>query len=118
MAGGGLVPMRRVYQHTRLIRRTTWQSIGHRCVVCSLSFVSCPTFGQIQFTWQDVRPVPYAASDMAEIQLMMKTFDDLESTWKRVTETVREHDAQLEKDMKLLAYWEDIHNQIQAHEQE
>jgi len=55
---------------------------------------------------------------MAEIQLMMKTFDELHGTWKRVTETVREHDAQLEKDRKLLAYWEDIRKQIQNHESE
>jgi hypothetical protein len=53
---------------------------------------------------------------MAEIQLIMRTFDDLQSTWKRVTETVREHDPQLEKDKKLLAYWEDLWNQIQEHE--
>ena len=53
---------------------------------------------------------------MAEIQLMMKTFDDLRWTFERVTDTVREHDAQLEKDRKLLAYWEDIRNQIQEHE--
>jgi hypothetical protein len=52
---------------------------------------------------------------MAEIQLMMKTFDDLYSTWKRMTETVREHDAQLQKDRKLLAYWEDVRNQIREH---
>jgi hypothetical protein len=55
---------------------------------------------------------------MAEIQLMMKTFDDLQSTWNRVTETVREHDAQLHKDKKLLAYWEDIRNQIGEYKSE
>ena len=55
---------------------------------------------------------------MAEIQLMIKTFDELHGTWKRVTETVQEHDAQLEKDRKLLAYWEDLHKQIQNHESE
>ena len=55
---------------------------------------------------------------MAEIQLLMKTFDELHGTWKRVTETVREHDAQLEKDRKLLAYWEDLRKQIQNHESE
>ena len=43
---------------------------------------------------------------MAEIQLMMKTFNELHSTWQRVTETVHEHDTQLERDRKLLAYWE------------
>jgi hypothetical protein len=52
---------------------------------------------------------------MAEIQLMMKTFDDLQRSFKRVAETIREHDAQLEKDRKLLAYWEDIRSQIQEH---
>ena len=50
---------------------------------------------------------------MAELQLMVKIFDDLYSTWKKVTEAVREHDGQLEKDKKLLAYWEDLRNQIQ-----
>lgn len=55
---------------------------------------------------------------MAEIHLMMKTFDELQLTWKRVTETVQEHDAQLEKDRKLLAYLEDIHNQIREQESE
>jgi len=73
---------------------------------------------QIKLTWRDVRPVPYAAGDMAEIQLLMKTFDELHGTWKRVTETVREHDAQLEKDRKLLAYWEDLRKQIRNHEYE
>jgi hypothetical protein len=48
----------------------------------------------------------------------MKTFAELQSTWKRVMETVREHDAQLEKDRKLLAYLEDICNQIQEQESE
>jgi hypothetical protein len=57
--------------------------------------------------------VPFAAGDMAELQLMVKIFDDLYSTWKKVTEAVREHDGQLEKDKKLLAYWEDLRNQIQ-----
>jgi hypothetical protein len=52
---------------------------------------------------------------MAEIQLMMKTFDNLQRSFKRVAKTVREHDAQLEKDRKLLAYWEDIQSQIQGH---
>lgn len=55
---------------------------------------------------------------MAEIRLIMKTFDDLHSTWKRVAETVREHDAQLEKDRKLLAYWEDMRTQIREQESE
>lgn len=55
---------------------------------------------------------------MAEIHLMMETFDELQSTWKRVTETVREHDAQLEKDRKLLVYLEDIRKQIREQESE
>ena len=49
---------------------------------------------------------------------MMKTFDQLHGTWQRVTESVREHDAQLEKDRKLLAYWEDIRKQFQNKESE
>jgi hypothetical protein len=53
---------------------------------------------------------------MAELQLMVKIFDDLYSTWKRVTETIREHDGQLEKDKKLLAYWEDLRKQIKEQE--
>jgi hypothetical protein len=52
---------------------------------------------------------------MAEIQLMMKTFDKLQQSFKRVAKTIQEHDAQLEKDRKLLAYWEDISSQIQEH---
>jgi len=57
--------------------------------------------------------VPYAASNMTEIQLMMKTFKELHLTWQRVTETICEHDAQLERDRKLLAYWEDVQQKIQ-----
>ena len=50
---------------------------------------------------------------MAEIQAMMKMFDDLHSTWKSITETIREHDGHLERDRKLLAYWEDLRQQLQ-----
>jgi hypothetical protein len=49
---------------------------------------------------------------------MIKTFEDLQATWKRVMETVQEHDAQLEKNRKLLAYLKDMHNQIWEQESE
>jgi hypothetical protein len=54
--------------------------------------------------------MPPAGGDLAEIQLIMRTFDNLHSTWRRITETVRENDRQLERDKELLAYWEDLRN--------
>jgi hypothetical protein len=42
---------------------------------------------------------------MAELHLIQNTYNDLRKTYKRIVETILEHDTQLEQDSKVVAYW-------------
>lgn len=51
---------------------------------------------------------------MAELHLIQKTYDDLRKTYQRIVQTIREHDSQLERDAREVAYWEARREEIQG----